>query len=332
MTEAARPGWGILSTGWIADRFTTDLQDAGLRVAAVGSRTTERARAFAHQHGIPAAHGSWEALAADPSVDVVYVATPHSSHADAARVALEHGKHVLIEKPFTLNAGEAERLLTLAADRGLIALEAMWTRWLPHMIEVRRIIASGEIGDPQLLIVDHTQALPDDPHHRLNDPSLGGGALLDLGVYPVSFGHDLFGEPEEIVATAAMTATGVDQRVSGTLVHAGGAHTVFTAASNVAGPNRAAIVGTRGSIDIDATWYTPTSFTIRNREKEIVRTVAPAFEGIGMQYQAIEVERLIADGRTESESLTGAQTVAVMRTLDRIRATIGLVYPGESAG
>jgi predicted dehydrogenase len=328
----ARPGWGILATGGIARDFTVDLQAAGLRVAAVGSRTTERAEAFAREHGIPHAHGSWAALAADPEVDVVYVATPHAQHAEAARVALEHGKHVLVEKAFTLNAREAEGVQALAAERGLIALEAMWTRWLPHMLEIHEVIAAGTIGGIRQLVVDHDQALPSDPHHRLNDPALGGGAMLDVGVYPISFAVDLLGEPEEVLVAAELQATGVDLRVSGTLVHPGGAHTVFTTAMDLAGPNRATILGTRGSIEIERTWYAPTGYTVLDGAHEVVRTSRPVIDGRGMQFEAFEMERLIREGLTESPRMTPAGTLAVMRTLDRVRASIGVVYPQESAG
>jgi predicted dehydrogenase len=328
----SRPGWGILATGGIAADFTRDLRVAGLHVAAVGSRTALRAEAFAQQHGIPHAHGSWQALAEDPTVDVVYVATPHPAHAAAARIALEHGKHVLVEKPFTLNEAEARDVIELAESRGLVALEAMWTRWLPHMVEIHQLLDSGAIGDPQLLIADHTQAVPTDPAHRMNAPELGGGALLDLGVYPVSFAHDLFGEPEDVLSAAVRTATGVDQRVSATFVHPGGAHSSLTTALNLAGPNRATILGTQGSIEIDAVWYAPTSFRVLDRQREVVRRSHPQVAGRGMQFQALELERLLRDGRTESERMTHEGTLAVMRTLDRIRASIGLVYPQESAG
>ena len=327
-----RPGWGILATGGIAHAFTSDLQTAGLRVAAVGSRSAERAQAFADQYGIPHAHGSWEALAADPSVDVVYVATPHPAHLDAARVVLEHGTHVLVEKPFTLNEGEARQILDLAQQRGLIALEAMWTRWLPHMLEIHDVLAAGTIGDPQVLIADHLQSISQDPSHRLNDPQLGGGALLDLGVYPISFAHDLFGEPADVEFAAEMGPTGVDRRVSGTLVHEEGRHTVFTTASNLPGTNRAAIVGTAGSIEIEATWYTPTGYTVFDAEHAVVRHSHPEVAGRGMQYQALEVERLIRDGLTTSDRMTPEGTLAVMRTMDRIRDGMGLVYPQETAG
>jgi predicted dehydrogenase len=322
----SRPGWGILATGGIAADFTRDLHLAGLRVAAVGSRTAERAEAFAREHEVPHAHASWEALAEDPSVDVIYVATPHSSHAAAARVALEHGKHVLVEKPFTLSEREAREVLELAASRGLVALEAMWTRWLPHMLEIHALIAAGRIGSPQLLIADHTQSVPTDPTHRMNAPELGGGALLDLGVYPVSFAHDLFGEPDAVLSAAVLTGTGA------TLVHAGGAHASITTALNLAGPNRAAILGTEGRVEIDDVWYTPTSYTVFDGTRARVGGSRPEVIGRGMQYQAFELERLLREGRTESERMTHEDTLAVMRTLDRLRAQSGVVYPQESAG
>ena len=328
----SRPGWGILATGGIAADFTNDLKVAGLHVAAVGSRTAERAEAFAHEHDVPHAHGSWQALADDPTVDVIYVATPHSSHAEAALVALEAGKHVLVEKPFTLNEGEAREVVDFAASHGLVALEAMWTRWLPHMLEIHELLDSGAIGEPQLLIADHTQSVPTDPHHRMNAPELGGGALLDLGVYPVSFAHDLFGEPEDVLSAAVMTATGVDRRVSATFVHENGAHSSLTTALDLAGPNRATILGTEGSIEIDAVWYAPTSYTLLDGKRAVVRRSHPEVAGRGMQFQALELERLLREGRTESERMTSQGTVAVMRTLDRIRSSIGLVYPQESAG
>ena len=322
-------GWGILATGWIAETFTKDLQDAGLRVAAVGSRTAERAEAFAAEHGIPNAHGSWAALAADPAVDAIYVATPHPAHAEAARIALEHGKHVLVEKPFTLNAAEARDLVALAAERRLVVLEAMWTRFLPHMLEIHRAIADGAIGTPRVLVAEHTQALPSDPSHRMNDPELGGGALLDLGVYPVSFGVDLFGLPTGVEATATWTPTGVDRRVQGVLTHEGGASTVFLAASDLAGMNRAVILGTGGSIEIDHVWYTPTSFTIRDLDRNVVRTSRPEVPGRGMQFQALELERLVREGRTSAERMPAEQSVGIMRVLDTVRERIGLVYPQE---
>lgn len=323
-------GWGILATGGIAAMFTADLHEAGLRVAAVGSRTPERAEAFAAEHHIPTAHGSWQELVDDPAVDAVYIATPHPAHVEPALLALAAGKHVLVEKPFTLNAPEAESIVRLAEERGLVALEAMWTRFMPHMLEIHAALKSGEIGDPQVLIVEHSQALPTDPAHRLNAPELGGGALLDLGVYPISFAVDLFGEAEQVDARAVFTDTGVDRRVSGTLVHAGGRHSVFTTALDVPGVNSATILGTGGSIVIDPVWYAATGYTVRDHDLQVVRRSHPTVSGRGMQFQAFELERLVREGRTAGDRMPPAQTVQIMRTLDTIRSMIGLRYPGEA--
>ncbi len=187
--------WGILATGGVAGTFTADLLAHGHSVTAVGSRSDAGARAFAERFSLPRAHGSYDALVADPEVDVVYVATPHNLHAENALAALAHGKHVLVEKAFTVNAEQARVVVDSARSRGLVVLEAMWTRFLPSMAFVREVVRSRRIGEVRSLHADHTQALPADPAHRLNDPALAGGALLDLGVYPLSFAHDLLGPP-----------------------------------------------------------------------------------------------------------------------------------------
>jgi predicted dehydrogenase len=173
ITMTKRLNWGILGTGWIADLFVKDLQLTGHQVSAVGSRNQETADRFAAQFGIPTAHGSYENLAADPEVDIIYVATPHPMHAQNATLALHAGKHVLVEKAFTLNAAEARSVVDLAKTRKLVVLEAMWTRFLPHMRRVHEIIASGVLGTVYSVVADHTRDLPDDPKHRLNALELG---------------------------------------------------------------------------------------------------------------------------------------------------------------
>jgi predicted dehydrogenase len=201
--------WGIIGTGGIARAFAADLELTGSgTVAAVGSRSLEKARAF----GFGRAHGSYEALVADPDVDVVYVATPHPMHHANARLALEAGKPVLVEKAFTMNADEAKDLVSLARERELFLMEAMWTRFLPHMAEIRRLIADGALGEIVTVLADHGQWFPQDPAFRLFAPELGGGALLDLGVYPVSFASMVLGTPERIVTLSTPAFTGVDGR------------------------------------------------------------------------------------------------------------------------
>ena len=321
--------WGILATGWIAELFTQDLLMAGHRVSAVGSRSQASADRFAARFGIPTAHGSYAALAADPGVDIIYVATPHPLHADNAIMALNAGKHVLIEKPFTINAIEAQAIVDLAASKGLVALEAMWTRFLPHMRRIREIVASGVLGEVRSVLADHTRDLPDDPAHRLNAMELGGGALLDLGIYPISFAVDILGLPTEISAMARFKATGADAEVATMFRHADGAMSVTLSTSDNGGPNVATILGTAGRIAIDSTWYVPTSFRVYDSNDRVIEAYTSSVEGRGMQFQAAEMERLVTAGLLGGDILPPEETVAIMQTLDTIRAQIGLRYPSE---
>lgn len=327
MTKQVR--WGILATGHIARLFTSDLVLTGHKVVAVGSRSQQAANCFAAEFGIAKAHASYEALVADSEVDIVYVATPHPLHCSNAIAALEAGKHVLVEKPFTMNAVEAQRVMDLAERKGLVALEAMWTRYLPHMVRLREIVAAGILGDVRSIIADHAQDLPDDPTHRLNALELGGGALLDLGIYPISFAWDILGMPVEVQATARFKNTGVDAEVATVCRHAGDAISLTLSASDSPGPNVATIIGTEGRIDIDAVWYCPTEFRVYDNKGNIVEAFKSAVLGRGMQYQAEEAERLIKTGRLAGEILPPSETVGIMRTLDTVRAQIGLKYSSD---
>lgn len=321
--------WGIIGTGGIARQFTRDLLLAGHQVAAVGSRTAGGAGRFAAEFGLPAAHASYEQLVSDPAVDLVYVATPHPFHYANAALALDAGKHVLVEKPFTLNAAEARRLVDQAGRAGLLVLEAMWTRWLPHMARLREIVAAGTIGDIRSMSADHTQALPADPAHRVNALELGGGALLDLGIYPVSFASALFGPPESVQATATFRETGADTQVATMFRYPGGQIATTYSASVTRGPNVASVLGTEGRIEIDPVWYTASGLRVYDRNRDLTEEFRPAVTGRGMQYQAAEAERLVAAGQTASEILPPAESVAIMATLDEVRRQIGLRYPGE---
>ena len=327
MTTTIR--WGILATGWIAELFVKDLLLTGHHVTAVGSRSQAKADQFAKAFGIPVAHGSYEALVADPNVDIIYIATPHPQHAAAAKLALNAGKHILVEKAFTLNAIEAAEVVDLAQSKGLVAMEAMWTRFLPHMLRLREIIAVGTLGQIRSVTADHRQSLPDDPAHRLNDLALGGGALLDLGIYPISFTWDILGKPAVIKATASFRETGADVQVATVFSYASGAMATTLSASDSAGPNRAAVVGTKGRIDIDRVWYAPTTFTVYDNANTVIEQFDGSVQGRGMQFQADEAERLIKAGLTSGTILPAAETVQIMQTLDEIRAQIGLRYPQE---
>jgi predicted dehydrogenase len=328
VTDSLR--WGILGTGGIATSFTTDLVATGFTVVAVGSRTQESADVFAAAHGIPHAHGSYEALVADPEVDAIYVSTPHPFHYDNAKLVLNAGKHALVEKPFTLNAREAQEVVDLAKSLNLVVLEAMWTRWLPHMVRVRELIANGTLGEVRTVIADHNQHLPLDPAHRINNPDLGGGALLDLGIYPVSLAWDIFGQPTSVTAISAPTAsTGVDRQTAILMGYPDGQQAVLHTALDTLGPNKAAIIGTEGRIEIDSVWYTPTSFTVYDANGTVIERFNESVVSRGMQYEAWALERLVADGLLEGVELPPSETVAIMQTLDEIRRQIGLVYPAE---
>jgi predicted dehydrogenase len=321
--------WGILGTGWIAHAQTADLIANGFTVTAVGSRTADAAAAFAGEFGIPGAHASYEALVADDEVDVVYVSTPHPLHTSNALLALEAGRHVLVEKPFALNARQARQVVDLAESRGLVVLEAMWTRFLPTMVRLRELIAAGVIGDVRTLIADHDQVLSQDPLARGLNPDLGGGALLDLGIYPVSFAYDLFGAPTTVLADAAMTATGVDRQTAIVLGFEGGRQAVLHCALDTRGPNRAVVLGTKGRIELDPVWYTSTSFTVLDSDDVVVDRYDEPVNGRGMQFQAAELERLVTEGLTAGSILPPSETVRILETLDEVRRQIGLVYPAE---
>ena len=329
-TSDGRIRWGILGTGFIAGLQTQDLIENGFTVQAVGSRTANSSKAFADEYGVATAHGSYADLVADPLVDVVYIATPHPFHHANALLALNAGKHVLVEKSFTMNAREAQDIVDVAEAKGLVALEAMWSRFLPHMIRIRAIIEEGTIGEVRKVVASHNQSLPKDPAHRLNDPALGGGALLDLGIYPVSFAFDILGTPETIRASASMTATGVDRQTAAIFEYAGGQQALVDCELDAASANRAMVIGTEGWIDIESTWYNPTPFTVHAVDGSVVERYEQPVTSRGMQYQAAELERLVREGGTAGTILPPRESVAVMAAMDEIRRQIGLSYDADS--
>jgi predicted dehydrogenase len=328
MTDTIR--WGIIGTGHIASDFTGDLallDDA--TAVAVGSRQQQTADDFADRFDVPHRHARYEDLVADPDVDAVYVSTPHPAHHAAALLAIEAGKAVLVEKPFTLNGSQAVALVSAARANGTFLMEAMWTRFLPHMHRIREVLASGVLGALRTVTADHGQRfLPPDPTSRLYDPALGGGALLDLGIYPVSFASAVLGTPQRVTAVSDPTATGVDAQTSIVLQYAEGRHAVLTTTLGASTANVATIVGTEGRIEIDRTWYKPTSFTVTLRSGETERFDEPRV-GHGLRFEAAELGRCLREGRLESDLMPLAETLDIMATLDEVRRQIGLSYPGE---
>ena len=318
--------WGILGAGGIAGHFA-DAVSSHTRslVLAVGSRSRDRGERFAKAHGIPTTHVGYRSLVEDPQIDVIYVATPHSEHRANALLAIAAGKHVLVEKSFTRSAAEADEVFAAARAAGVFVMEAMWTRFLPHVAALHQVVAAGEIGEIINVSADHGQTF--DPTSRLFDPQLAGGALLDLGVYPVSFAHDVLGVPDAVTAVGTLTDTGVDGQVSMILSYAERAQATLSTTLWARTPTTASISGTQGCIGVAGSFYALTSFTVSRRDGSEWTFERQA--GGGMQYEAAEVARRVAAGEIESPLMTWRNTLEVMRTLDAVREQIGLVYPGE---
>jgi predicted dehydrogenase len=310
--------WGILGTGGIASAFVTDLQltDSGVAVA-VGSRSQESADRFADTFGIASRHASYEFLVADPDVDVIYVATPHPMHHDNAILALRAGKHVLVEKPFTMNGVQAREIVRVARESGLFAMEAMWTRFLPHVAVIRDWLARGVLGDIVTVTADHGQWFAEDAGFRLFAPELGGGALLDLGVYPVSFASMVLGTPSRVMSLSDPAFTGVDAQTSMLFGYDSAAQAVLTCTLRAKSPTRAAIVGRDARIEIEGDFYAPVAVTLIPRNGDPTR-VESVHEGRGLYRQADEVARRLAAGDLESPLMPLDETISIMETMDTV--------------
>ncbi|MGW7075956.1 Gfo/Idh/MocA family protein [Streptomyces sp. NPDC054866] len=324
--------WGILATGGIAASFTANLLDMpDAEVVAVASRTDASAKAFAERFGIPRAYGGWGALAEDEDVDVVYVATPHASHRAAAGLCLDAGRAVLCEKAFTLNAREARELVTLARRRGLFLMEAMWMYCHPLIRRMKALVDDGAIGEVRTVQADFGLAGPFPPAHRLRDPAQGGGSLLDLGVYPVSFAQLLLGEPSGVSARATLSDEGVDLQTGMLLSYESGAHAVLHCSINAGTPVTASVTGSRGRIDVSNGFFFPDRFVLHREGHDPEEFTASPEYGPrdSLKHEAAEVMHRLRAGDTESPLVPLDGTLAVMRTLDAVRERIGVRYPGE---
>jgi len=323
---AERVRWGILSTGWIADQFVSDLrfvQDG--EAVAVGSRSVEAASAFARRHGIARAYGSWQELAGDPEVDVVYVATPHHAHHDAAMLCLNAGKAVLCEKPFTLDRASSEELVETARGADVFLMEAMWMRCFPAIHRIAGLIGDGAIGQVTAVHADFGLSGYLEPTHRLRARSLGGGALLDLGVYPITFAQVYLGAPASVHAWTHLGPEGTDETTGILLGHESGAVAALTCSIVGDSARRAVITGTEGRIEVPRDFFHPSGFELWRRDT--VERFDDPFEGLGYHFEAAEVQKCLRAGRTESDVVPLAETLSVMTTLDAVRAKIGVTYP-----
>ncbi|GIP59798.1 Gfo/Idh/MocA family oxidoreductase [Paenibacillus woosongensis] len=321
--------WGIMGTGWIAEKFAADLTHVSNGEGmAVGSRTLNSANQFAAKFNIPRAYGSYEELVSDPEIDAIYVATPHPFHRDNVITALSGGKAVLCEKPFTVNSRELEEIIALAKEKRLFLMEAMWTRFLPPIIQVRQWLEEGRIGEIKLLKAEFGFRSDWNPSGRLLNPELGGGALLDAGIYPVSFASMIFGpNPEQVWSTAHIGETGVDEHFSILLDYGQGRSASLHGAVRLALTNEAYIYGTEGSIHIPS-FLNATKAVLHVNGQEPVE-VKDDRTAVGYAFEAEEVGRCLLAGETESSAITLAESLGIMQLLDQLRAQWGLKYPFE---
>lgn len=323
--------WGVLGTGAIANAFARGLRHVPDAVLlAVGSRTQETADTFADAYDIPRRYPAYRHLAEDPDVDVIYISTPHNLHCENTLLCLRAGKHVLCEKPFAINARQAEFMVQCAQDQSLFLMEAMWTRFIPAVREIRDLLREKYIGELQMFMGHFGFRTAFDADSRLFSPALGGGALLDVGVYPVSFSSMVLGEPEGITGFAHLGITGVDEQAAILLKHPGDRLSVITCAIRTNLPEDARIIGTDGTIVLPERCWRPDTFIVaRQGQKEEIHSLP--VEGNGYNYQAEEVHRCLRKGKTESTIMPLDETCSIMHTLDDIRLQWGLKYPGESA-
>lgn len=321
--------WGILGTGKIARQFAAGLQILPeAMLLAVGSRTHEAADAFGRQFKVPHRHASYEALVNDPELDVVYVATPHSCHKQNTLLALSAGKAVLCEKPFTINASEAEQVITFARMKNLFLMEAMWTRCFPLMEKLRGLLAAKIIGKVRMLTADFGFFAEYHEEERLFNPTFGGGALLDVGVYPVSLASMIFGPPTQIASLAHLGRTGVDEHSAMVFSHAQGQLAVLSTAVRADTSQEVVISGSQGRLRIHRPWWRPTAMTL-SREGVADELMEFPLSGNGYQFEAAEVMLCLREGKLESRMMPLDETLSIMRTLDAVRSQWGLRYPME---
>ena len=320
--------WGIIGPGSIAHKFATGLRaldDA--QIVAVGSRSQDRADAFADTYDVPNRHASYEALAEDPEVDAVYVATPHPFHKENSILCLKAGKPVLCEKPFTINQYEAREVIEVARSEGVFLMEAMWTRFLPITKQVKAWVTDGAIGEVRMLYADFGFRARLNPKGRLFDLALGGGGLLDIGIYPISYASIIFGtQPATISSQAHIGETGVDEQAAMVFGYEEGQLALISCGVRVKTPHEAKILGTDGMITVPQFWDGRTATLSAGGKEEVITLECT---GNGYECEAAEVAHCVREGKLESDLMSHDDTLANMQTLDAIREQWGLKYPME---
>lgn len=320
--------WGIMGPGSIAHKFAQSLLSLeNAELVAVGSRDLGRAREFGAKYGALRCYGSYEEFVSDPDIDVVYVATTHQAHYQCAMMCIEAGKAVLCEKPFTINSKQTQELVDAARKHRVFLMEAMWTRYLPAIVKLRETLSTDVIGEIRMIKADFAYVGNQDPKGRLRNPMLAGGALLDLGVYPLYFSAMVFGtRPEKILTAALIGETGVDEQCTFTLVYSRGRLAVLSAAVSTYLPDDAYILGTKGYIKIPGFWHAQ-SFEIHVGGE--LETINLPYISTGYAHEALEVMKCLEEGKKESPIMPLDETVALTKIMDEIRGQWGLKYPME---
>jgi predicted dehydrogenase len=320
--------WGVIAPGRIAGAFVGAIhRHTAQRVAAVASRSLDRAEQFAGEHGIPTAYGSYEQLVSDPAVDVIYVAAPQSEHLRLGLLAISGGKHVLIEKPMATNAADAQLLVDAARAAGTLLMEAMWTRYLPQSSVTAKLIDDGVLGELRTVYSDHGQAVPVDTDNRLYRADLGGGALLDLGIYPIQLASMVLGAPRSITAVGAIGETGVDLYSTLVLGYGGPAQSTLSTTMLARTPTTAVIAGTDARIEMGSPFHIPTTITLADNGFLTDTLVWEDTSGLslmdGLAWEATALAAFVGEGRTESPLHTLDETVSILATIDEALRQIG---------
>jgi predicted dehydrogenase len=321
--------WGVMGTGWIAERFVQALQQSTRQqVTAVGSRSRETAAAFAKQFGLQTGHGSYHDLVADSQVDIVYIATPHNYHHPCAMLALEAGKHILVEKPLALNAAQALQIAQLAERRGLFCMEGLWTFSLPRFDVVRQLLASGVLGEVRSVIADHGERFAQS--HRIMRPELAGGPLLDLGSYPIALANAVLGMPERVHAIGQPAPSGVNGQTAIVLGHPGGALSTLHTTLFSDTPTSATISGTKATLTLPGPFFAPGDVVLTETGgRRRIAYTEPAIGLRGLHYQAAEVARRISAGERSSPRRPLQASIDTLAVMDEVRRQVGVTFAEE---
>jgi predicted dehydrogenase len=317
--------WGVIAPGMIAAALVSTMhKNTNQRVHAVASRSAERAAAFAARFDIPNSYGSYEQLVADPEIDIVYIASLNSDHRDHALLAIAAGKHVLIEKPIALNLAEANEIVAAARAAGVFATEAMWSRYLPQTSVIRQVLDAGTIGDVKLVTVDLGWHNDYNPASRIFDPTLGGGAMLDAGVYSLWFSHFVLGAPTSLLATGSLAPTGVDAQAVAAIDTAAGAQAAISTSVLVSSPGIATVRGTAGTVRTSGSFVFPSGVDLSVGDETVSWSDDSGLASRdGLAWQTSAIARYVSDGLTDSPIHSLDDSLEVMRAIDSVRTQLG---------